>query len=161
MLFSTVKKLSLVAFCMAAFALPARADNFQHAFTTIPQAWTGPFRQNIRLNDAGALVIPFSNPASGIVSVTFNAECSVNGHQLNNVAVTILIDDAAVPPSGFDAAFCNGRGSIPNLSRYSLTVNRVLAAGAHNLKVFAQAKPVTVLSPISARLDDITVLVER
>lgn len=163
MFFCTMKRLALTTLCLAAFALPAKADNLQHAITTIPQAWTGPARQNIRLNDGGALVISFSNPLAGFVSVTFNAECSLIGLQSSYIAVTILIDDVVIPPSGFDAAFCSGRGTntAGGLSRNSFTVNRLLPAGVHSVKVFAQALTALVGSQLSARLDDVTILVER
>ena len=50
MSFKATKRLAVAALCLAAVALPAKADNLASNFTVAPQSWLGNVAQNIRLS---------------------------------------------------------------------------------------------------------------
>ncbi len=140
-------------------AAPVLADNLNGSFTTNAQFWLGNTAQNLRLTPGGLTVLPFTNPLTGGVSVTFTAECELIGSSNSWLYITILIDSVVVPPTGSDAAFCSGRGGgVPGgWSRNSITVAKVLTAGAHAVGVNAQVSGVHT----GARIDDTTLLMTR
>ena len=103
--------------------------------------------------------MPFGNPLGGPVSVTFTAECQLVAGTASWLHVSVLIDNLATLPSGSDAAFCSGRGAgvQGGWARHSITVTRLLAGGAHSVRVVA-----AVTGPhTGARLDDTSIMVER
>lgn len=159
MSFKATKRLAVAALCLAAVALPAKADNLQFNFTTVEQIWLGNVAQNIRLTPGGAFLVGFGNPFGGPVSVTFTAECQLVAGTTSWLHVSVLIDNVVTPPSGSDAAFCSGRGAgvQGGWARHSITVTRLLGAGAHSVRVVA-----AVTGPhTGARLDDTSIMVER
>lgn len=159
MSFKATKRLAVAAVCLAAVALPAKADNLVSNFTVAPQSWLGNVAQNIRLSTGGAFIVGFGNPLGGPVSVTFTAECQLVAGTGSYLHVSVLIDNVVTPPSGSDAAFCSGRGAgvQGGWARNSITVTRLLGAGAHSVRVVA-----AVSGPhTGARLDDTTIMVER
>lgn len=89
---------------------PAQADNLKSSFTTISQIWTNSVVQVVRLSESGAVVLAFTNLLSGVVSVTYTAECQLIAATSSSLVITILIDGTAILPSGPDAAFCSGPG---------------------------------------------------
>ena len=159
MSFKATKRLAVAALCLAAVALPAKADNLVSNFTVAPQSWLGNLSQGIRLSPGGAIVVPFGNPLGGPVSVTFTAECQLVAGTTSWLHVSVLIDNAVTPPSGSDAAFCSGRGAgvQGGWARHSITVTRLLGAGAHSVRVIAAVSGLHT----GARLDDTTIMVER
>ena len=159
MSFKATKRLAVAALCLAAVALPAKADNLASNFTVAPQSWLGNVAQNIRLSPGGAFIVPFGNPLGGPVSVTFTAECQLVAGTTSWLHVSVLIDNLVTPPSGSDAAFCSGRGAgvQGGWARHSITVTRLLGPGAHNVRVVAAVSGVHT----GARLDDTTIMVER
>lgn len=159
MSYKSMKHLASAVLCLAALALPAKADNLAANFTVVPQAWVGNVAQNIRLTTGGLLVVPFGNPLGGPVSVTFTAECQLVAAPLSWLHVTVLIDNIVAAPSGPDAAFCSGRGAgvLGGWARQSITVSRLLGAGTHSARVVGQVSG----AHTGARLDDTTILIER
>ena len=159
MSYKSMKLVAVATLCLAAVALPAKADNLAANFTVAPQNWLGNVAQNIRLTPGGALVQPFVNPLGGSVSVTYTAECQLIAASTSWLHVTVLIDNIVAVPTGPDAAFCSGRGVGlgGGWARQSVTVTRAMAAGAHSVRVVGQVNG----AHTGARLDDTTVLIER
>ncbi len=151
--------LAAIAVLFAGAASPAQADNLKISFTTLSQIWTNNAVQVVRLSDGGSISLAFTNPLTGIVSVTYTAECQLIALPSSSLAITVLIDGTAVLPSGTDAAFCSGRGTgvTGGSARHSITVSKSLLAGFHTVGVRAQV----VDAHTSARLDDTSILVAR
>ena len=154
-----INQLVAAGLSLGAVSLPAQADNLTSSFTTFPQAWSHPALEQLKLTSLGAKSIAFSNPFVGTVSVTYTAECQLNGIRSSQVNIGVLIDGVLIQPSGLFAAFCSGQGLgvTTGHARHSITVAKVLASGAHSVSVHGQV----VGGGGSAFIDDSTILIER
>lgn len=161
--FKTIATAAVAMACVAAGAIPAHADILLTAFTSQAQTWTGVDAKPVFLTNSAKTALPFTNPTAGLVSVTYTAECRLIGGLGTYIHLTILIDNLVAVPSGPDAAFCSGRnaagtaGTGGGFAHQSITVGRVLAAGAHSVKINAQVSS----GHTGARLDNTTLLVVR
>ena len=145
--------------CLAGATLPAQADNLSASFTTVPRSWLGNLSQALVITSGGSSSLSFFNTSIGTVSVTYTAECQLNGASSSWLHVSVVIDGVVTPPSGPDAAFCSGQGVgvTTGWARHSITVARVLASGVHSVSVRGQVAGVHA----GARIDDSTILVTR
>ncbi len=155
----TMAKAAVAAACLAAGSIPAQADILLTALTSQAQTWTGSDVKPVFLTNAANTALQFTNPTTGLVTVTYTAECRLIGNLSSYIHLTIFIDNSAVLPSGPDAAFCSGRGAGigGGWAHQSITVSRNLAAGAHGVKIIAQVSG----AHTGARLDHTTLLVVR
>lgn len=137
----------------------ALADNLAYSFNVNAQSWFTTLKQRVKLSNSGALQLAFTNPTAGLVSVTFTAECQLIAPTLSWLGVDIFIDGSIVEVTNGDDALCAGRGAnVPGgWSRHSITVARVLAAGAHAVRVDAGTSGLHS----GAQLDDVTLLIAR
>jgi hypothetical protein len=88
---------------------------------------------------AGTYEIGFWVPTTGLVDISYNAECAANSTTADSwVGIEILVDNVVVAPSSPYKAFCSSKGS----SKYdwgsaTSTVAPWLTAGFHKAKVRA------------------------
>ena len=144
--------------CLAGATLPAQADNITSSFTTVPQFWLGNLPQVLRLTPANGVFIPFNNPFVGTVSITYTAECQLNGALSSYIFVSVFIDGVITQPTSSEAVFCSGQGgTFAGAARHSITVAKVLASGAHSVLVRGQVVGVHA----RAHIDDSTILISR
>ncbi len=129
---------AVAALCLAAGALPARADNLLIAKSSFPQFWTGNVDKQLLVND-GATALLFSVPVTGSVSFTYTAECRLNADTGSYLVVAIFVDNVKLIPTGNGDAFCSGRsGTVGGgAARRSMTASRTLFAGTHQIRIGA------------------------
>ena len=102
-----------------------------------------------------ATTVTFTVPTAGLVAVTFNAKCNVEGAEDSYSDLGVFIDGIAVnPTNGAFDVFCS---TYNGLNRATLTVAKVLAAGNHNVRIRAA----TFNSATSAFIGDSTLLITR
>lgn len=147
------------ALAMLAILQPAVAENIAYGSTPNGPFWFGTLTQNLPLTAGGATSLRFNNPKSGMVSITFSADCQVIAATTAVMNIDIIIDNQIVEITNGDDALCAGRGVNVQggWARHTFPVAKSLAAGVHTVRVDAAVRAVHN----GARLDNITVLVQR
>ena len=134
-------------------SLPAFADNLRSTFHVGNTSYLAAVFLPL---SGAATTVSFSVPVAGIVSITFNAKCFVDGPSAQTYTdLDVLIDGIAVPPTNgaFDV-FC---GDYGGLTRTSLTVGKSLTAGNHTVRIRAA----TYNNAFQAFIGDSTLIVSR
>ena len=107
------------------------------------------------ITGAGALtVISSTYPTTFIgqaIMISYNAECSIGGAQINWLDTNIIIDPAGTPaafvcaPSSSDNALCSGNGTASSndgwVSAVTNCVARVSTTGIHSVRVVVTPSP--------------------
>jgi hypothetical protein len=115
------------------------------------------------LTDQDAAAVTFFNPRSGLVSVTYSAECAVKSTIAQSwVSIQILIDYLPVAPTGGrDDKFCSNTNVNGQYSygMNSITVAQKLPQGLHTLAVSAILG--SGEGSATARIDDQAILIAQ
>jgi hypothetical protein len=146
------RSIAMMTALQLSFVTPALADNLAGGFVI---GNTSYLASTFLPLHGTATRINFNVPQTGLVSITYNAKCNVEGTADSYSDLDVFVDNTAVAPTNgaFDV-FCSQYGG---LGRATLTVVVRLQAGNHFVRIRAS----TYQNATSAFIGDSTIVVTR